>query len=118
MAENQLQSSLDFTFDTSAQSELEKSESLLPQVEPRNDSQAVSTPYESSFELSGFSCVVSSVEDYNSEVNDPFNNVFIEPFHHRNLHTYTSMRGHYLIWFYLCWRRNSAPQGKMLINSY
>ena len=76
MAENQHQSSIDFTFDTSTQSELEKSESLLPQEEPRNDSQTASTPYESSFELSGFSCVVSSVEDYNSEVNDPFNNVF------------------------------------------
>ena len=76
MAENQHQSSIDFTFDTSTQSELEKSESLLLQEEPRNDSQTASTPYESSFELSGFSCVVSSVEDYNSEVNDPFNNVF------------------------------------------
>ena len=76
MAENQHQNSLDFTFNTSAQSELEKSGSLLPQVEPRIESQTVSTPYENSFELSGFSCVVSSVEDYNPEVNDPFNIVF------------------------------------------
>ena len=51
MAENQHQSSIDLTFDTSTQSELEKSESLLPQEEPRNDSQTASTPYESSFEL-------------------------------------------------------------------
>ena len=76
MEENQLQSSLGISMETSRQSELEMSASLLPQGETVAGCQAVSTCYESSFELSGFSCVVPSGNDYNSETDDPFNNVF------------------------------------------
>lgn len=76
MAESQLQSTIDISAETSRQSELEMSASLLPQEETRTGCQAASTSYESSFELSGFSCVLPSGNEYNSETDDPFNNVF------------------------------------------
>ena len=122
MAENQLQSSINTTLDTSQQSGLQKSESLLPQGEPRNvryDSQAASISYESSFELSGFSCVVASGDDYNSEVDDPFNNVFyriIPSEKATHIHFYAQPLFNMSI--YQCWKRNSILQGMTLIDFF
>ena len=69
----------------SQQSELDKSESLLPQgqpLTPGHDGQSAykSSSSESSFELSGFSTVTDPDENHNSELADPFNKVFYKVF--------------------------------------
>ena len=82
---NQSLSSIDSTLSNlfSQQSELDKSMSLLPQGEPRTHdghSMSQTSSSESSFELSGFSSFMSSNDDNNSELADPFNNVFYRVF--------------------------------------
>ena len=85
---NLSQSSINTTMTNlfSQQSELDQSVSLLPQGPPMTNgpddqsmSQTISS--ESSFELSGFSSMNMTSNDYNdSEFVDPFNNVFYRVF--------------------------------------
>ena len=83
----QNQSSVDSTLNNlfSQESELDQSESLLPQGEPKTQvhdarvmSQSASS--ESSFEISGFSTLMTSNDESNSELVDPFYDVFYKVF--------------------------------------
>ena len=88
MAGNNLsQSSIDTTLTNlySQQSELDQSVSLLPQGPPMTigaevQSMSQTTSSESSFEISGFSSIVTLNDDSDSEFVDPFNNVFYRVF--------------------------------------